>query len=470
MSATSTNAAPAVSASRITLAYGVMLAAAVVIFWGIRSWGESFASGGAPVVSGVSTSPATAHTFRHVLLALVAILVTARCVGWIFARLGQPRVIGEVVAGLLLGPSFLGRIWPDATAFLLPADAAPYLGVLAQLGIALYMFLVGLELNGDLLRGKAHASVAISHASIVAPFLAGAALSLGLFERYAPAGVTFTSFALFLGSAMSITALPVLARILTDRGLEKTEFGVIALGCAAADDVTAWCLLAFVVGISQAQIGAAFLTLAISGVFVAFMLLVARPMLRKWIGPNSGAVFTSSRGTWLLVALLLSAVVTDVAGVHAIFGAFLLGAIIPHDSTVASAFKSRLEDVVSSLLLPAFFAYTGLRTQIGLVGSVHEWLICAVIIAVATVGKFGGTMIAARFTGIDWRHSAALGALMNTRGLMEIIVLDLGLSLGVITPTLFAMMVLMALVTTVMTTPVLQCLGVYSTPPRASEA
>jgi Kef-type K+ transport system membrane component KefB len=363
-----------------------------------------------------------------------------------------------VVAGICLGPSLLGRIAPGVSAYLLPPSVAPLLGVIATLGIILYMFLVGLELNAGLLRGRARSAVAISNASIIVPFLLGAGLALGLYSHLSNADVPFTSFALFLGVAMSITAFPVLARILTDRRIHKTPLGILALSCAATNDVTAWCLLAFVVGVAQAKVGGAFLVIGLALAYIAFMFLVVRPVAVHLLANMTEARLTRSVAGLVLVALLLSALATEAIGVHAIFGAFLLGAVIPHDSAVARAFTHRLEDLVTVLLLPAFFAFTGMRTEIGLVSGLDQWLICGLIILVATAGKFGGTLAAGRLTGQGWRESAALGILMNTRGLMELIVLSLGLDLGVISPALFAMMVLMALVTTMATTPILHLL------------
>jgi Kef-type K+ transport system membrane component KefB len=338
----------------------------------------------------------------------------------------------------------------------LPDAVAPYLGVFAQLGVILFMFLVGLELNAELLHSRAHTTVAISHASIVVPFLLGSALALGLHGGFAPAGVTFTSFALFMGVAMAITAFPVLARILTDRGLATTELGVVALSCAAADDATAWCLLALVVGVAQANVTGALGTAALALAYLGVMFGLVRPLAARLLPRGPQQQSSPATIAWALVALLVSALATEAIGVHALFGAFILGAVIPWDSTLASSVRARLHDVVTVLLLPAFFAYTGLRTQIGLLDSLDAWLICAAIIAVATVGKFGGTFAAARLTGLDTRSSAALGVLMNTRGLMELVVLNIGLDLGVISPALFAMMVVMALATTLATSPILR--------------
>jgi Kef-type K+ transport system membrane component KefB len=261
-----------------------------------------------------------------------------------------------------------------------------------------------------------------------------------------------------MGVAMSITAFPVLARILTDRHIENTELGVVALSCAAADDVTAWCLLAFVVGIAQSKLGGAVQTIVFAILFIAFMLAVIRPLANRYLGHHAEKQPPRRMAVWVLVALLLSALSAEWIGIHAIFGAFILGAIIPHDSDVALDFRHKLEDIVKILLLPAFFAYTGMRTKIGLVSGSEAWLFCAVIILVATLGKFGGTVAAARLTGLDWRLSSSLGILMNTRGLMELIVLNIGLELGVISEKLFAMMVIMALVTTLATTPILHFL------------
>jgi Kef-type K+ transport system membrane component KefB len=264
--------------------------------------------------------------------------------------------------------------------------------------------------------------------------------------------------------SMSVTAFPVLARILTDRRMHQTRMGTIALSCAAVDDVTAWCLLAFVVGLAQSNPSSAGITVALTFCYIAFMLVVVRPgavwLARRYEHPSRVGQRTLAL---ICVALLLSALATELIGIHALFGAFLLGAVIPHDSGLARAALEKLEDVVVVLFLPAFFAFTGLRTEIGLVIGVEQWLICGLIILVASAGKFGGTLVAARLTGLDWRDAASLGVLMNTRGLMELIVLNVGLDLGVLSPTLFAMLVLMAVVTTLATTPALHALSLKST-------
>lgn len=442
-----------------TLAYGLMIVVTVGGFFLIRAQGETLTAPAAAVAVGAGAEAVAGQhgsALFHVLLALAAVVAGGRLLGRLCTYLGQPPVIGEVIAGILLGPSLLGRVSPDAYAYLLPQSIAPYLGMIAQLGVILYMFQVGLELNGGLLRERAHTTVAISHASIVLPFLLGALLSLVLYPRLSSSDVQFTPFALFLGVSMSITAFPVLARILTDRGISKTELGVVALTCAATDDATAWCLLAFVVGVAQAKVGGALLVVVWTMLYIAAMLLIAQPLVTRWVRRVDRGPVTQTQIALLLLGVLLSALTTEWIGVHAIFGAFLLGAIIPHESALARKVTEKIDDLVAILLLPAFFAFTGMRTQIGLVNGTENWLICGVIILVATAGKFGGTVLASRLTGLGWQNASALGILMNTRGLMELIVLNIGLDLKVISPTLFAMMVIMAIVTTVSTSPILR--------------
>jgi K+:H+ antiporter len=438
------------------LAYGAMVLGAIALVLLIVRYGQGLT---APAVPGGVANPAAAaaqpDTFLHLLIALAAVILVGRLLERVFAAVGQPPVIGDVVAGVLLGPSLLGALAPRAYAFILPPDIVPSLGIVAQFGVVLYMFLVGVELNPDRLRGQVHAAVATSHASIVVPFVMGAALAVYLYPRFGTGDVSFTTFALFLGIAMSITAFPVLARILSDLGISRTPLGVLALTCAAVDDVTAWCLLAVTIGITQAAAGRAVVVVGLTLVFIIAMFAVVRPVIRRLVRaqtagePGRGAVAAA------IVAMLVSALVTEAIGVHAIFGAFLLGAVIPHDSRVAQALVAGLEQLVTILLLPAFFAFAGMRTEIGLISGWEGWLACGLIILVASAGKIGGTLAAGRATGQTWRDALALGVLMNTRGLMQLIVLNLGLDLGVITPTLFAMMVLMALATTMATAPIL---------------
>lgn len=438
-------------------AYSALLLGAIALFFVIQSVGNSLTAPipATPGATHGAAAAAASDTLWHLLIALTVVVIVGRILGRLFVHIHQPAVIGEVIAGILLGPSLLGQISPAAYAYILPGSVAPFLGVVAQLGVILYMFLVGLELNPDHLRGQVHATVATSHASIVAPFVLGSGLSLYLYPRMATSDVPFTNFALFLAIAMSITAFPVLARILTDRNMLRTRLGVVAVTCAAVNDVTAWCLLAFVVGVVQAKADGALLVALMTIGFIGFMYFVVRPLIarmaRAWDrNPTQGGIAVA------LVGILFGALTTEAIGVHAVFGAFMLGAIIPHDSTLARSLKESLENVVTILFLPAFFAFTGMRTEIGLLSGWYAWAICGLIIMVAVAGKFGGTLVAARTTGLSWREAAGLGVLMNTRGLMELIVLDIGLDLGVISPTLFTMMVVMAVVTTLATTPALQ--------------
>lgn len=447
------------SRARLLVGYVAMIAGSVGIYLLVRHSGAALLAPPAPETA-TEVTPSASHSYllAHLLLALAGIMVTARFVGLAFERwLKQPRVIGEIVAGLMLGPSVLGAISPVALAFVLPADVAPHLGMLAKVGVVLFMFLVGLELDPGLLKGKTHATLSISHASILAPFLLGAALALWVYPLYSNESVGFTVFSLFLGVSMSVTAFPVLARILTDKRIQRTPLGVTALTCAAVDDATAWCMLALVSGVATAQVGDAGRTVLLAAAFVAFVFFVVRPLVRRLADSLEAKPEGPSLDVLALVlgAMLLCAVATDAIGIHALFGAFLFGAVVPHDGRLAEHLRHRLEDVVVVLFLPIFFAFTGMRTRIGLVSGWQDWAVCAAIIAVATAGKFGGSFVAARLAGLGRLESAALGILMNTRGLMELIVLNVGLDMGVISPTVFAMLVIMALVTTFATSPAL---------------
>jgi Kef-type K+ transport system membrane component KefB len=453
---------PSPRGARSLLIYAAMLLGAGVGFLLIRHFGEQMtASMTSPQATASAAAPvATNYLLYHVLLALVAVTAIGWILGKLLALFGQPPVIGEVLAGILVGPSLLGAIWPEASSYLLPTNVAPALGVVAQLGVILYMFCVGLELDIGQLRERGRATIAISHASIVVPFLLGSLLALWLFPRYSDANVPFTPFALFLGAAMSVTAFPVLARILTDRGIANTPLGAVALTCAAADDVTAWCLLAFVVSVAQATLGAGMVVIAGTFIYLAAMWWIVRPLVHRWLRSFDQHARASTRGAVAILCLgvFVSALLTEWIGIHAIFGAFLWGAIAPRHSRIGRELSAKLGDTVVVLLLPAFFAFTGMRTQIGLLHDWYDWLWCGVIILMATVGKFGGSTIAARMTGSSWRDAMSLGILMNTRGLMELVVLNIGLDLQIISPTIFTMMVVMAIVTTIATTPILQAI------------
>jgi len=394
----------------------------------------------------------------RVLLAVATVIIAARLVGSAFRLIGQPRVIGEITAGILLGPSLLGLIFPNVTGFLFPLEVTDLLEVLAQFGLILFMFLIGLELDHKLIRGSGHTAVLISHYSIVVPLALGMGAALLVYPRVASGD--FTGFALFMGAAMAITAFPVLARILTDTGVYRTRLGAMAITCAAVDDVTAWCVLAVVVAIVRAAGPAdALTTIILSLLFIVLMVTVVRPLAarllgdRKERGPLNGTVMS-----FLIAGLFLSAWATEMIGIHAIFGAFMFGAMLPRDRGIATRIIGRLEDLTVLFLLPVFFAVVGLSTQIGLVTGTELWLLTGLIIAIAVVGKIGGSVVAGLAAGESLRSSTIIGVLMNSRGITEIVILTVGRELGVISPALFTIMVIMALVTTFMTTPLLSWL------------
>jgi Kef-type K+ transport system membrane component KefB len=447
------------SRTKLVAAYLLLLLAAIAAYLWIRASGEAL-NAAAPATSKDGPRDVLAtETLAHVLLALAAVTLAARTCGVLFHRfLGQPQVIGEMFAGLALGPSLLGAISPTLQHWILPPAAAPFLGMIAKVGVVMFMFLVGLDLDLRTLRRSSHATVMISHASIVVPFLLGAGLAMALYPLYATQDVSFTVFSLFLGVAMSVTAFPVLARILSDRRVQRTKIGTMALACAAVDDATAWTLLAFVAGVATAKAaGVVWIVVLVVG-FVIAMFTLAGPLLRRLAEreerkdtPLSHAMLAT-----VFVALLVSAAATEFIGIHALFGAFVLGAVMRHEGRLADQVRARMEDMVLVLFLPAFFAFTGLRTEVGLLHDASDWLACLAIIAVATLGKFGGSFVAGRLVGLGWREASAIGVLMNTRGLMELIALNIGLEMGVITPTVFTMFVLMALVTTFATAPLLR--------------
>ena len=391
------------------------------------------------------------------LLQVIVIVAAARLLGALFQKIGQPPVIGEMVAGILLGPSLLGLVAPGVQTFLFPVASLGGLRMLSQIGVILFMFVVGIELDVQHLRQSAHAAVLVSHASIVVPFFLGCGSALLLYRSLAPAGVPFSAFALFIGVAMSITAFPVLARILEDRRMTRSNLGSTAIACAAVDDVTAWCMLAVVVAIVKANgLGGSLLTIGLTLLFIAVMLFVIKPLASQLarVRPDGQAASVGLLAV-LFSFVFISALFTELIGIHALFGAFLAGVCMPPDSGLRHFLRERLETFSSVLLLPLFFAFTGLRTQLGLLADWQSWLICGAIVLVAIAGKLLGSMGAARWTGMSWGDSFSLGVLMNTRGLVELIVLNLGYDLGILSPRIFTMLVLMALITTFMTGPLL---------------
>jgi Kef-type K+ transport system membrane component KefB len=343
---------------------------------------------------------------------------------------------------------------------LFPASSLGSLGILSQLGLIFFMFIIGLELEPQLLRGLGRSALLISNVSIALPFILGVTVAIAIAPSWSTDAVPLTNFALFLGVAMSVTAFPVLARILSEGGFIHTRIGALAIACAAVDDVTAWCLLALISALVKANslVGAG-ITLVLTFVYCIAMWFVARPLLARLVKQRTDRRGISQRMVAATVVLLLvSALATEAIGVHALFGAFFFGVIVPREGGLAHGLRERLEDLVVVLLLPLFFAYSGLRTQIGLLDGSSAWLTAGLLTFVAVLGKWGGATLAGRASGQSWRDANAIGVLMNTRGLMELVILNIGLDLGVITPTVFTMMVLMALVTTVMTSPLLALL------------
>jgi Kef-type K+ transport system membrane component KefB len=391
------------------------------------------------------------------LLSQIAVVVlAAQLMGRLLGRIGQPRVVGEMLAGIMLGPSLLGWLAPGLSGALFPASSLGFVNVLSQIGLVFFMFLVGLELDLRLLRGQGRVAVMTSHVSIIAPFFLGACLALLLYPRLSDDSVSFTAFALFMGAAMSVTAFPVLARMITEWGITKTRLGSVAIASAAVDDVTAWCILALVIVIARSSEAQASISLMIGGtaLYAVVMLTVVRRALR-WL---EGALrrhggLSQDMVAVVIFVVVLSAWTTERLGVHAVFGAFMAGVVMPRDERLARPLLERFHDLMVVLFLPLFFAFTGLRTSIGLISG-NLWAYFALIMLVAVGGKMFGSAVAARSGGLSWREALAIGSLMNTRGLMELVVLNVGLDIGVISPALFAMMVLMALATTFMTQPV----------------
>jgi Kef-type K+ transport system membrane component KefB len=397
------------------------------------------------------------HPLAILLLQIVVIVVVAKIFGWLCKKIGQPSVVGEMIAGILLGPSLFGLYFPEASASLFPSDSLRNLQILSQIGLVLFMFVVGLELDLKTLKKSTNDAIVISHASIIIPFTLGVGLSYFLYTDHAPENVKFLSFALFMGVAMSITAFPVLARIVQERNLQKTKLGAMVITCAAVDDITAWCILAAVIAMVKAgSVGSSLYIIGLAIIYVVLMLKVVKPFINNLVKSETTNSKISNRGiTLILLTLVSSAYLTEVIGIHALFGAFLTGVIMPEEMKFREKIMHKIEDVALVLLLPLFFVFTGLRTQIALLNDSSLYGVTAMIVAVAVFGKFIGSALAAKYVGQDWKTSLSIGALMNTRGLMELVVLNIGYDLGVLTPEVFSMMVIMALLTTFMTGPAL---------------
>lgn len=393
------------------------------------------------------------------LIAQIGLIIAcSRALGFLAERIRQPRVIGEMLAGIMLGPSLLGWVAPGLSSFLFPPASFTVLNALSQLGLALFMFMVGLELNWNEVRRNGGISILIGHASIAVPIALGTILALVLYPQLSDRRVGFTEFALFIGLGLSVTAFPVLARILSERKLLRTRVGAVALACAAVVDITGWCLLAYIVAIVRASDSAFRVWTPICGllVFVAIMFFGVRPLLRKAeFAYRLDGELSENWQALLLLLILISALATESLGLHVLFGAFVAGVVMPKGHDFVSYVAGKFESLTVLLLLPLFFAYSGLRTRLGQVNGFRMWWLWLLIVFAAVVGKVAGTCLAARIGGLPWRESAALGVLMNTRGVMELAILNIGLDIGVISRPMFSMMVLMAVVTTMMTRPLL---------------
>jgi Kef-type K+ transport system membrane component KefB len=402
-------------------------------------------------------------------LQIAVILTACRVVGAVARRFGQPQVVAEMITGVLLGPSLLGWLWPDVQAALFPWDPAQasrdtqsYLFPASQLGLALYMFVVGLEFRADVIKTNLRSSVAVSLAGMLTPFALGGGLAAVLHAHTAlfPERTTLPEAMLFLGSSMSITAFPMLARIIHHKGLAGTRMGTIAIGAGAIDDAAAWALLALVLASFEGEPAAALVNLGAAAAYVLVMVFVVGPLLRRCeprllrrepLLPGGGELHET--GFVLALTLMaLGAFTTDAIGLHAVFGAFVAGAVVPRG--VAQQVVARIEPLAVALLLPLFFTYSGLNTRIGLLDSASLWFWCGAVLVAAIAGKGIACWLAARLTGVPNRQALGIGVLMNARGLMELIVVNIGLQRGVISPALFAILVVMAVITTLMASPI----------------
>ena len=395
------------------------------------------------------------------LCADLALIVAAALVfGWLFAKLGQPPVVGEILAGVLLGPSALGRLYPAAISTLLTPKTTAILSALAQVGLILLMLLIGLEFPFDRLRHAARASLSVAVAGIVVPFVSSWFLA-GWLYRLAPGSSSLSAFRLFFATAVSITAIPIMGRILIHTGLTRTRMGLTSITAAALDDVLGWLLLGAVVAtVTHGRMDVGSLAISFAGVLVlgaAFWSLGRFGVVRLRVPRTPSGGLPASWLAILLTVVFACATVTNALGVFSIFGGFLCGIAGSFHPELREAVKSSIGDLVGVLFLPIFFVFSGLRTDVGTLGADPRlWLALLVVIAVACASKFGATALAARATGLPWKESLSIGLLMNTRALMALVVINIGADMGVVSPAAFFWLVTMALVTTVVTTPILR--------------
>ena len=457
--------------------YVLMLGGFAVLLYWVLQYGQQMESRKAVSPVHETVKPAVDaeknrllfDTFGHhllqplpvLLLQIMVIVLVARFFGILFNKMGHPAVVGEIVAGVALGPSLLGYCLPAVADFLFPAASMGNLQFLSQVGLILFMFVIGMELDASLLRKQAYEAVIISHASIVIPYALGLVLACFLYPSFAPPHVSFLSFSLFMGIAMSITAFPVLARMLQERAMTGTRLGTMALTCAASDDVTAWCILAVLIAIIKAESSvSAFFMIGLVLLYIGVMAWLVRPALRRlYMVYGNRPVMSKTILALVFMVLLLSAYLTEAIGIHALFGSFMAGVIMPGKQEFRKRVTDKIEDISVVLLLPLFFVFTGLRTRVGLLNQGYLWAAAGWILLAAVAGKFGGGTLSAKITGQNWKDSFSIGVLMNTRGLMELVVLNIGYDLGILSPEIFTMMVLMALLTTLMTGPALNLIN-----------
>jgi len=395
------------------------------------------------------------------LIQIIVILFVCRIFSTFFRHFGQPGVIGEIVAGIILGPSFLGHFFPVAFHFIFSHDSLENVHMISQIGLVLFMFVIGLEVDFKVLKNKINETLFISHAGILVPFFLGIIASFYVYRQYAAQTTSFLPFALFIGISMSITAFPVLARIVQERGLTRTPLGVLSIASAANDDVTAWCLLAVVIAVAKAgTFASALFSVGFTILYILFMFFLVRPFLRK-MGKiyGTGEVINKSFVSLIFLTLIISSALTELLGIHALFGAFIAGVIMPPDLNFRHMMMNKIEDVTLAFFLPLFFAYTGLNTNVLLINNASMWIVCGLFIMIACIGKFGGCAIAAKLVGEKSQNSLIIGVLMNTRGLMELVALNIGYEMGILSQPIFAALVIMALVTTFMTTPTLHLIS-----------
>ena len=399
-------------------------------------------------------------SFIVLLIQIIVILVACRVFATVFNAMNQPGVLGEIVAGILLGPSFLGHFWPQISNFIFPASSMSTVHLMSEIGLVLFMFVIGLEVDFSTLKTKMNETLVISHAGILVPFFLGILVSYGVYERYAATMTSFLPFALFIGIAMSITAFPVLARIIQEKGMTHSPLGVLTIASAANDDVTAWCLLAVVIAITEAgTLGSSIFAIVLTGLFILIMFVFVRPFFET-ISKRFATRETINKNfiSFVFLVVLLSATFTELIGIHALFGSFIAGVIMPYTHGFRRILIDKVEDITLAFFLPLFFAYSGLNTNVLLINSAEMWAVCGVFIVVAILGKFGGCAVAARVVGESWHDSLTIGMLMNTRGLMQLVALNIGYELGVLPKSIYAVLVVMALVTTFMTVP---CLNLF---------